>query len=89
MKTLGDLKIGDICYLLDRDNNISEVKIAKIEGKLITYSTGCEGMCYGHQNDTTYGGYLATVYFNIEDALDELRKRKDKIDKEIEKWTKE
>ena len=36
MKTIKDLKIGDICYLLDAENEVSEVKVVSITESELT-----------------------------------------------------
>lgn len=88
MKTIENLKPGDTCYCLRMENEIKEIQVSEIDDTLVIYSTGYSGHSYPGCRGTHYGVEDSDyVYFNLSDALDELRNRMNIIKEEIEKWT--
>lgn len=88
-KTFENLKPGDTCYYLSAENNkIEKISVSEIDGLLIIYSTGYSSHGYDGCIKTRYELYSGSdyVYFNLEDAIEELQKRMNLIKKEIEKW---
>lgn len=88
MKTIENLKPGDTCYHLGIENIIEKIQVSEIDDSLVMYSTGYSGLSHDGCKGTLYGGINSSyVYFNVEDAIEELWRRKNLIEKEIEKWT--
>lgn len=85
-KTIENLKPGDTCYCLGLEPEITKVNVSRIDGNYVVYQTGFRAYCYSGGIGTCYETY-SYVYFNLSDALEELRDRMNLIKKEIEKWT--
>lgn len=88
-KLAKDLKVGDKCYAVDIDGEISVefVKNLKFtDDKVhIVFETSVTGYCRKNDNNSSYGLYSSKVFFDKENATKCLIGKIDEIQKNIDK----
>lgn len=94
MKTIKDLKIGEICYLLD-ENTVVDVKVADIKismktgvyvVKFILDNVECEPeIRAGHPNESVFHSVSGNIYLELEPIIKLLTIKAKSIQKEIER----
>lgn len=94
MKTIKDLKVGDICYLLD-ENTVVDVKVADIKismktgvyvVKFILDNVECESeMRVGYPDESVFYSVSEDIYLELEPIIKLLTIKAKSIQKEIER----
>lgn len=94
MKTIKDLKVGDICYLLD-ENIVVDVKVANIKVAMQTgrYAVefaltdcGCETEKRpGHPDESVFYSVSGDIYLELEPIIHLLTIKAKSIQREIER----
>lgn len=89
-KLAENLKIGDICYVIDLDGNVSintvsNVRITEDKEVCIEYNTGVKGRAYVKHDNSSYGMCAAKAFFSKESAIKHLETKIEYIFNEIEK----
>lgn len=93
MKTIKDLKVGDICYLID-ENCVVDVKVVNIkmamQGRYVVEFTltdcGCEPeIRVGHPNESIFYSVSGDIYLELEPIIKLLTIKAKSIQKEIER----
>lgn len=94
-KIFKDVQVGDICYMLDIENNVKICKVTNIEKLstfvnspeyIVTYDNEVKGSARSFFDRTNYGGWGATVFFDTKTLIEVLNNRKDKINEVILKY---
>ena len=94
MKTIKDLKVGDICYLLDEDIvvdvKVADIKISMQKGayvvKFILDNVECEPeIRAGHPNESIFYSVYGNIYLELEPIIELLTIKVKSIQKEIER----
>ena len=94
MKTIKDLKIGEICYLLN-ENTVVDVKVADIKismetgvyvVKFILDNVECEPeIRAGHPNESVFHSVSGVIYLELKQIINILTIKAKSIQKEIER----
>ena len=91
MKTIKDLKVGDICYLID-ENTVADVKVVDIKqtGRYVVEFTltnsGCETeKRVGHPDESIFYSVSGDIYLELEPIIKLLTIKAKSIQKEIER----
>lgn len=94
MKTIKDLKVGDICYLID-ENTVADVKVADIKISMQTgrYAVefaladcGCEAeKRSGLPDESVFHSVSGDIYLELEPTIKLLTIKAKSIQKEIER----
>lgn len=94
MKTIKDLKVGDICYLID-ENTVADVKVVNIKVAMQTgrYAVefvltdcGCEPeKRHGHPDDSVFYSVSGDIYLELEPIIKLLTIKAKSIQNEIER----
>lgn len=94
MKTIKDLKVGDICYLLD-ENTVVDVKVADIKismqtgmyvVKFILDNVECEPeKRVGHPDESIFYSVNGNIHLELEPIIELLTIKAKIIQKEIER----
>ena len=92
-KLAKDLKIGDVCYVVDADSTVSFKKVSNIKSTengdiYIEYENGIKGFAFPKGQYSTYGMYASKVFFSKETAMECLEKRIEHIFKQMDRITK-
>jgi len=94
MKTIKDLKVGEICYLLDEnivvDVKVVDIKISMRTGvyvvKFILDNVECEPeIRVGHPNESIFYTANGNIYLELEPIINLLTVKAKSIQKEIER----
>lgn len=94
MKTIKDLKVGDICYLLN-ENIVVDVKVADIKMsmrtgvyfvKFILDNVECESeIRAGHPNESIFYSINGNIHLELEPIIELLTIKAKSIQKEIDR----
>ena len=94
MKTIKDLKVGDICYLID-ENTVADVKVVNVKVAMQTgmYAVeftltdcGCETEKRpGHPDESVFHSVSGDIYLELEPIIKLLTIKAKSIQKEIER----
>lgn len=96
MKTIKDLKVGDICYTLDNyHGNVDVVAVTEVETMLkhygeyyalVNYNKRVNGIAKMEETKTDYDGHYGwDVYLNKEELIEDLEKKVKKLTNEIDR----
>ena len=94
MKTIKDLKVGDICYLLDEDIvvdvKVADIKISMQTGvyvvRFILDNVECEPETRaGHPNESIFYSVNGNIHLELETIIELLTIKAKSIQKEIER----
>lgn len=92
MKTIKDLKVGDICYLLD-ENTVVDAKVVNVKVSLtgryhVEFTlTGCckHRIEIGHPDESVFYSVSGDIYLELEPIIKLLTIKAKSIQKEIER----
>lgn len=94
MKTIKELKVGDICYLID-ENTVADVKVVNISVSMQTgrYAVefaltdcGCETeKRHGHPDESVFYSVSGDIYLELEPIIKLLTIKAKSIQKEIDR----
>lgn len=94
MKTIKDLKVGDICYLID-ENTVADVKVVNIEvamrtGRYVVEFALTDCDCEtekrpGHPDESIFYSVSGDIYLELEPIIKLLTIKTKSIQKEIER----
>ena len=94
MKTIKDLKVGDVCYLID-ENTVVDVKVVNIKVAMQTgryvvdfalTDCGCETEKRpGHPDESVFYSVSGDIYLELEPIINLLTVKAKSIQKEIER----
>ena len=94
MKTIKDLKVGDICYFIDEncvvDVKVSDIKISVQTGryvvKFILDNVECEPeIRVGHPDESIFYSVIGNIHLELEPIIELLTIKAKIIQKEIER----
>lgn len=94
MKTIKELKVGDICYLID-ENTVADVKVVNIKVAMQTgryavefalTNCGCETEKRpGHPDESVFRSVSGDIYLELEPIIKLLTIKAKSIQREIER----
>ena len=92
MKTIKDLKVGDICYLLD-ENTVVDATVVNVNVSLtgkyhVEFTlTGCcrHRIEIGHPDESVFYSVSRDIYLELEPIIELLTIKAKSIQKEIER----
>lgn len=94
MKTIKDLKVGDICYLIDEntvaDVTVVNIKVAMQTGRYVVEFALTERGCEpekrpGHPDESVFYSVSGDIYLELEPIIKLLTIKAKSIQKEIER----